>query len=256
MDIFYFIAILGSAIIMAGAFLIEQKTGASGHIDSIWTLNIGFFSILAAIPFNDFRAILIVALVAFWALRLGGHIFQRTNKSPDDPRYSEIKKSWGKRAAFNLFWFLQIQAICAFVLISAVRLGVNRGSSDWQFIDFIALFVAIIGISGEAIADNQLRFFKANNPPNSICNIGLWRFSRHPNYFFEFVFWCGISLFAFDFNEPKLTSIFAIIAPLMMYYLLNYASGIPPLEAYMLKSRGEKFENYMRTTRPFFPFPK
>ena len=256
MDNFYIISILGSSLIMAFAFFIERKTGSSGYIDSIWALNIGLFSLLAAAPFNNLRNIIIASLVLFWALRLGGYIFQRTKKLPDDPRYNELKKMWGKRAAFNLFCFLQIQALCAFILICAVKLGVARSSQNWQLIDYIALIISLIGIIGEAIADNQLSQFKANNPPKSICNKGLWRLSRHPNYFFEFIFWCGISLFAFDFISPNLWEFMALLAPIMMYYLLNYASGIPPLEAYMLKSRGEKFQDYMKTTRPFLPFPK
>lgn len=256
MENFYIISFLGSSLIMAIAFFVENKTGSSGYIDSIWAFNIGFFSIWAAFPFSDLRDLIIASLVVFWAIRLGGYIFKRTQKLPDDPRYNELKKSWGKKAAINLFLFLQIQAICAFVLICAVRLGVARNSNNWQLIDTIALLIALIGLVGEAISDNQLSQFKAANPPKSICNIGLWRFSRHPNYFFEFIFWCGLSLFAFDFVSLNSWAIMALFAPIMMYYLLNYASGIPPLEAYMLKSRGEKFEEYMKTTRPFFPFPK
>lgn len=256
MDYFYIIAIIGSCLIMALAFWIEQKTLSSGHIDSIWSLNVGFFGFIAAIPFHNLRASIIAALIAIWAIRLGGHIFVRTQKLPEDPRYSEIKKSWGKNAARNLFWFLQIQAICAFVLICAIRLGITKENQSLQAIDVIALMIAICGIIGEAIADNQLRNFKEKKPPKSICNIGLWKLSRHPNYFFEFVFWLGISFFALDFANFKLVSLLALSAPLMMYYLLNYASGIPPLESYMLKSRGKKFEEYMQKTRPFFPFPK
>lgn len=256
MENFYIISFLGASLIMAMAFFVETKTGSSGYIDSIWALNIGFFSILAALPFNNLRIVIIASLVVFWALRLGGYIFIRTKKLPDDPRYNELKKEWGKKASINLFLFLQIQAVCAFVLICAVRMGITRSNADWQLIDTIALSIALIGLIGEAVADNQLSKFKANNPQKSVCNIGLWRLSRHPNYFFEFVFWVGISLFAFDFVSLNSWAIMALFAPLMMYYLLNYASGIPPLEKYMLQSRGDKFKEYMKTTRPFFPFPK
>jgi steroid 5-alpha reductase family enzyme len=259
MDEFYVFALIGASVTMMLAFLIAQRTNSSGYIDTIWSFCVGGFGI-AAIFFVDgpqfiARHMIIIGLLSAWSLRLGGYIFFRSNAAPDDPRYAYLRKQWGKNAARNLFVFLQIQAICAFVLIVAAKLAVTKPTQEISPIDALAALICIGSIFGESIADAQLKKFRSNKN-NGVCNIGLWKLSRHPNYFFEFLFWLGFALFAVDINISYFEGLAAFCAPALIYWLLNFASGIPPLEAHMIRSRGEAYLEYQRTTRPFLPFPK
>jgi steroid 5-alpha reductase family enzyme len=111
-------------------------------------------------------------------------------------------------------------------------------------------------VLGESIADAQLRKFKAQaQSPNSVCDVGLWRWSRHPNYFFEWLAWVAYPVIGIDLSGYNPFGWLAVLAPACMYWVLVHMSGIPPLESHMLRTRGDMFRAYQRRTRPFLPFP-
>ena len=122
--------------------------------------------------------------------------------------------------------------------------------------DALAFLIMAIAVGGEGLADWQLQTFKSN-PANKggINDIGLWRFSRHPNYFFETFGWLAYPVLALDFTGAYPWGFAALLAPACMYWLLVYVSGIPPLEQHMLRTRGDKFRAYQRRTNAFFPGP-
>ncbi len=241
--------LLASSISLLLVFLIYLKTKKNGHIDPLWTATIGVLGIILIIQSekSDLKNIIIAIAIIIWAYRLSSYLFIR-GRIGNDPRYEALMTQWGKKANLFLFLFLQIQAVCAFVLLYALKIIIDAPSN--YFAIFIGLAIIIISLFGEAIADKQLKVFKQNNK-DGVCNTGLWKYSRHPNYFFEFLFWFGMSVFALS----HLGGLWALIAPAMMYYLLNYASGIPPLEEHMLRSRGDAYLEYQKTTSPFFPLP-
>ncbi|RYE53166.1 MAG: DUF1295 domain-containing protein, partial [Rhizobiaceae bacterium] len=120
--------------------------------------------------------------------------------------------------------------------------------------DMLALAVAAIALGGEALADAQLDGFRRTpEAKTEVCETGLWRYSRHPNYFFEWLFWCSWPIFALS---SEIWSWWSLFAPLLMYWLLVHVSGIPPLEQHMLRSRGEKFRALQRRVNAFFPGPR
>src|SRR5690606_29994509 len=122
---------------------------------------------------------------ALWALRLGSHIGSRSAGAKEDPRYEKFMEQWGDAAASRLFWFLQIQAAAAYVLVLAVYLAAHNQTAFPRPVDFIALGLAVIALGGEALADAQLASFrKTHEAKTGVCETGLWRYSRHPNYFF------------------------------------------------------------------------
>jgi steroid 5-alpha reductase family enzyme len=122
--------------------------------------------------------------------------------------------------------------------------------------DLLGLALLVAAVVGEAIADYQLRRFKADQANrNSVCDTGLWRWSRHPNYFFEWLCWLAYPLIAIDLSGYNSYGWLALLAPACMYWVLVYVSGIPPLEEHMLRSRGEAFRAYQARSRAFFPFP-
>lgn len=242
--------------IMALAWLIERKTGKSGWIDAIWSFSVGGGSILAVLLADAtwHRRSAILILILMWSLRLGFHIAWRSIRHGEDPRYAKLMKEWRESASLRLFWFLQTQAVAAFVLVLAVYLAAVSRPGFPYFFDMIATVIIVIALAGEALSDVQLeRFRKTPEAKTEVCETGLWAYSRHPNYFFEWMFWCAWPLLAI--NEFWLSWL-SLLAPIQMYWLLVHVSGIPPLEEHMVKSRGEKFRALQRRVNKFFPGPR
>ncbi|MGO4352735.1 MULTISPECIES: DUF1295 domain-containing protein [unclassified Rhizobium] len=247
---------IGLSVAMAGAWVIQRTTGLSGWIDTIWSLAVGAGGIAAAIfaDGNTSRRIMVLMFVALWSLRLASHIGARTRGAKEDPRYAKFIEEWGDSAPWRLFVFLQVQAIAAFVLVLAVYLAAANGENLLRTLDFIAIGVGFIALGGEAASDAQLaRFRKSPGARTGVCELGLWRYSRHPNYFFEWLFWCCLPLFALS---GSIWSWLSLLAPAMMYWLLVHVSGIPPLEDYMLRTRGARFRAQQQRVNAFFPGPR
>jgi steroid 5-alpha reductase family enzyme len=156
-----------------------------------------------------------------------------------------------------MFLFLQSQAAVGVVLAVSIALAARNPNPELRIQDVLGLGILLVAIAGEAIADRQLRAFKAN-PQNrgKICDVGLWRLSRHPNYFFEWLTWTAYSVIAIDFAGHNPYGWLALAAPACMYWVLVHVSGIPPLERHMLRTRGDAFRHYQLRTRAFFPFPQ
>ncbi len=253
------IAISGA---MGVAWSVAIRTGKSGWVDATWSLatgTIGFAAALVPIsgdPFPTLRAWIVAGLAAIWGLRLGLHIVARTRKGGDDPRYAELRKEWGSDFRRRLFWFLQIQAAAGFVLVIAIAAAAHNPAPDLRAGDWLGIAVLIVSLWGEAVADRQLRRF-GSDPANKgrVCDVGLWGVSRHPNYFFEWLGWVAYPLIAIDLTGNYWWGWVALAAPAMMYWLLVHVSGIPPLEAHMLKSRGDRFRAYQARVNAFWPGP-
>lgn len=250
------LAIALSAI-MTGAWAVQRMTGASGWIDTIWSVAVGLGGMAAVVLAEGEagRRIAVFSIVAIWSLRLGSHIASRTRGADEDPRYAKLIEEWGAAASVRLWLFLQIQAVAAFVLVLAVYLAAASPEPFLRFFDVLAIAVAVIAIAGETISDRQLSAFrKTPEAKTGVMERGLWRYSRHPNYFFEWLFWCAWPLMALGL--PLGWSWLALLAPLQMYWLLVHVSGIPPLEQHMLASRGEKFRALQGRVNAFFPGPR
>ena len=249
--------------IMTAAWVIQQRSGNSGWVDAIWTFGTGGVACIASLaplgqsPWPHWRQVAVAALVSCWCLRLGLHIAYRTRSIQNDPRYRNLIDEWGGDAPRRMFWFLQSQAAIGVVLVLSIALAAHNLDPSLRVQDILGVVLLIGAIIGEAMADWQLKQF-ASNPAsrNAVCNVGLWRWSRHPNYFFEWLSWIGYPLIAIDVTGSNPYGWLALLAPACMYWVLVHVSGVPPLEDHMLKSRGEAFRVYQRVTRPFFPLPK
>jgi steroid 5-alpha reductase family enzyme len=251
------VALVGLALIMSAGWL-QRLTGNSGWVDAVWTLGVGAMGVVVAFPpVGDgetfWRRAVVAALAAAWSLRLGLHIVRRTLKSGDDPRYRKMIEDWGPAAApARLFAFLQAQAAVGAVLAVAIALAAHAGGASLRLQDVVGMALMAAAIVGEALADSGLARFKAD-PANrgAICDVGLWRLSRHPNYFCEFMVWVAVAVIALDRSAPL--SVLALLAPAIMYWALRYASGVPPLEQHMQRTRPERFAAYAARTPVFFP---
>jgi steroid 5-alpha reductase family enzyme len=247
--------------IMAAAWYAQQKTGNSGWVDVTWSFGVGgVASVAAVLPFGHnwphWRQIAVAILAATWCLRLGLHIARRNRAATNDPRYRDLTAQWGSGARRRMFWFLQSQAGIGIILAISIIVAAHNLNPDLRIQDLIGLVTLTVAIVGEALADHQLRTFKrVNANRDAVCDIGLWRWSRHPNYFFEWLSWLAYPIIAVDFAGDYPFGWIALAAPLCMYWVLVHVSGIPPLEEHMLRSRGEMFRAYQKRTHLFFPFP-
>ena len=251
---------LGLAVAMTIAWLVQRRTNNAGWVDAVWSFALGAAGVVYALfPLHGDlpapRQWLVAALAAAWSLRLGLHIARRTAHGTEDARYAQFRRDWGNAFQTRMFWFLQIQAAAAALLALSMLLAA-RNPRPLSLLDIAGVGVLVASIVGEAIADWQLQQFRAD-PANhgKICEVGLWGWSRHPNYFFELLGWVAYPLFAIDFPPVYPWGWLALSAPALMYWLLVHVSGIPPLEQQMLRSRGDAFRNYQARVSAFVPLP-
>ena len=251
------------SVLMAAAWLVQQRTGNSGWVDTIWTFALGLVGAGSALwPLGsggpNARQWLVAALVAVWSIRLGCHIAVRTIGITDDPRYAAFARDWGADAPRRMFVFLQNQGFGSIPLVFAIFVAAHVPAAALRFQDFLGAVILATGIAGEGLADAQLKRFRSD-PANEgrVCDIGLWRWSRHPNYFFEWFGWLAYPVIAIQFGTPFDYPVgwAALLAPAFMYWILVHVTGIPPLEAQMLRSRGERYRDYQARTSAFFPLP-
>lgn len=239
---------------MAAAWAVQRRTGNSGWIDAIWTFTVGLATLLSLVllPGDMARRIVVGVLILLWSLRLGLHIVARTRKAKDDPRYAKLMEEWGDAAPLRLFLFLQVQALAGTVLVLAATLAATSSAPTTSIGTLAFAALALAALAGEALADTQLAACKRARPANGICEGGLWGYSRHPNYFFEWLFWLAIACLAIA-PPTHAGSFAAVLAPIMMYVLLRHGSGVPHLEAHMQRTRPQAFADYARRVPVFFP---
>ncbi len=240
---------------MTITWFIQNRSKNAGIVDVTWSYN---FALIAIIAFyfgeGDFlRKSLITIIVCLWSLRLGTYLFKRNVGKTEDARYTQFRKDWGPNQNLWMLAFYYLQGILNLILCLPIYLVVINASPEISILEIIGCIIWLIAIIGEATADAQLAKYKSN-PANKggICNIGLWNYSRHPNYFFESMIWVGYAVFALA--SPN--GYWALISPVMITYFLLKMTGIPATEAHMLRTRGAAFEAYMRSTSAFVPWFK
>jgi steroid 5-alpha reductase family enzyme len=249
------------AVIMSLAWVVQYRTGQGAWVDVCWTFGIGLAGLLVALwplaPGDlEFRQGAVAGLIALWSLRLGFHLVERALNSAPDERYEGLKRAWGAKAQPRLFAFLLLQAAAGALLVVSLLVAARNPTPGPTLQDLLAVLIMLIAMGGEATADRQLVAFKVN-PANKgrICDTGLWAWSRHPNYFFEWLGWCAWPIMAIDATGQWPWGALALTAPIYMYWLLTRVSGVPPLEAHMKKTRPEAFAAYAARTSIFFPRP-
>ena len=247
----------GSSIVMLALWALQIRTKDAGVVDVAWSALLGSAAVFAAMTgAGDVeRRVLMSLMGGVWGLRLALHLlFDRVLKGPEDGRYLHMREQFGARVNFVFFWVFQAQAMLVVILCLPFLLASADGHRGLTFVDFAALALWLIGISGETIADRQLANFKKRTESSGrVCDVGLWRYSRHPNYFFEWLMWCAYALLA----VPAQHGWIGIFSPALILLFVLKITGIPPTEARALKSRGDAYRAYQKSTSAFFPwFPK
>lgn len=244
-------AVLAVALALLWARQLRTKDATS--VDVAWSAGLGFLAIVY-LWFSDGDLairVLVGALGAIWALRLAWFLLtdRVLRATEEDGRYRAIREHFGPKANLFLFFFYQGQAAVAVLFSLPMITAMTRGALDiWTVFGAAVWIVAVLG---ETISDRQLARFRGDpNNRGQVCQEGLWRYSRHPNYFFEWIHWWAYVLIAHG-------ALLSWIGPAGMLLFLFRLTGIYYTENQAIKSRGDLYREYQRTTSVFFPwFPK
>lgn len=248
----YFIALIYpySIAIMFIGWIISYKTKDATMMDILWSFCMLSSTIFIYLSLNNFYITqsIIALLAAFWSIRLMVYLSKRWMKSKtEDSRYKSLRKSAGANSNLYIFLSYQLQAIFVVIFIIPIAISLLENKTSTTLFDIIGICVFIFAITGEYIADNQLYKFKQNHSSTDTCNIGLWKYSRHPNYFFEWLHW--FSYVFFSINSDLLWV--SIISPFIILFFLFKITGITHVEREALKNKPD-YKNYMKTTSKFF----
>jgi steroid 5-alpha reductase family enzyme len=250
------IALIGLVVTFTVVWAWQLKTKNAGMVDPVWAYSLGVVAVLyGALGTGDPLSRALSALGGFlWGVRLGTHLWRRNYGKPEDARYHRFREEWGDKAASRMFWFFQLQVVVSMLLSIAFLVPSYRtGRTDAPVIGWIVLAIVlwIVSVAGESLADRQLKRFSADPVHHgTVCRDGLWRYSRHPNYFFECVHW--LAYIALSIGTPW--GWFTLLPPALMAWLLLKLPGIPLLEESMAKRRAG-YADYMRTTSALIPWP-
>lgn len=245
---------LVAAWVMAGGWAWQRRERNAGIVDALWSAGVGLAAVFAALVGQGDPAtrIVLAVLGGAWGLRLALHLWRRVRGEAEDGRYQQLRAHWhGHQGKF--FAFFQFQAfLVALCAVPFIAVAANtQGAGGWTV---LAVLTWLLSVGGETLADRQLSRFRADPAHRGqTCREGLWRYSRHPNYFFEWVHWFTYVLLAIGSPLAWL----AWVGPVLMFVFVRYVSGVPLTEAQALRSRGDAYRRYQRDTPVFFPwFPR
>ena len=249
--------LLTGLAIAAGYFfltwLISVRIRNYGLLDAAWSYGVAILAPFYAWmgPGDATRKWTLTVIGVAWSLRLGTYILRRviSHHPAEDARYQTLRARWPGSGMFLLFFQLQAVLVVIFSLpFLLISFNLEPGLKT---LEVIGLAVALLSLGGESLADAQMKAFKAD-PGNQgkVCQDGLWHYSRHPNYFFEFMIWVGFSLAALASPWGWTT----VVCPLLMLHFLLNVTGIKLSEEYSLKSKGGAYRDYQRTTSAFVPW--
>jgi steroid 5-alpha reductase family enzyme len=252
------IALLAVSVGFAGVFLTARRIHNFGIVDIAWAGGFAPAAVFYAIVADGVmeRRLLLASMVTLWSLRLAVHLGYRvmSHHPEEDGRYARLREDWEGAVDRKMFLFFQAQAWLLALLTLPFVLAAQDASPDWRAWEIAGFALWAIALAGEAMADRQLARFR-KNPANRgrVCDTGLWRYSRHPNYFFEWLVWVAFALFAAGAPWGWL----GLISPALMLWFLIQVTGIRYTEEQSLRSKGEVYREYQRRTSAFFPwFPK
>ena len=233
-------------------FVLAQIKKNNSIVDMGWGLGFAVIAVYTLLVGKNyhFRSILVTALVITWGLRLFYHIVNRNSGKPEDFRYSTMRKEWGKWAALRAFLqVFMLQGVLMLVIAYPVIMNNSSFNGSIGGLEIIGLLVWTLGFIFEVVGDKQLKIFIADKKNKGhIMKEGIWKYTRHPNYFGEAIMWWGI----FMISLSSKSGIIGIISPILLTFLLLFVSGVPMLEKHYKDN--EEFQSYAKVTSIFVPW--
>jgi steroid 5-alpha reductase family enzyme len=249
--------VLACCFTMFLVWLWAHKIKNAGVVDILWSYNFAVIAVILLIlaPGFETRKLLICGMVVVASIRLGTHLAIRIVKhlSVEEGRYQQLRKEWEPNSERKFFFFFQFQAISNVLLAIPFFVITQNTNTELSPLEYAGVGLWLISVLGEAIADAQLAAFKKDTKnKGKVCDTGLWGYSRHPNYFFEWLMW--VAYFVFAMASPY--GYLAIISPAIILYLLLKVTGIPATEEQAVRSNGELYKRYQASTSVFIPWFK
>lgn len=243
-------------VLFSLTFWVCRRMDNYGFVDVVWSFSftpLAWFFALNATGWS-MRQLVIASLASAWSVRLGSHLYKRVSSHhpEEDSRYAQLREDWKDNFGPMMFGFFQLQALTVVLLGLPFIFPTYNATTSFSLWEMVGTAIVFLSLCGESLADGQLAAFR-RKPDNKgqVCNVGLWRYSRHPNYFFEWCIWVGFGVFALGSHLGWI----GLLAPFSIYYLLRYKTGVPMAEESSLKSKGDRFREYQKTTNEFFPGP-
>jgi steroid 5-alpha reductase family enzyme len=254
--IFWVLAVtIVMTLVMLVAWAVQRGLKNGGWTDVFWTYGTGLTCAIAALSVNGgakWRHFVVAALMAVWAIRLGTYVALRVARSPEDVRYADMRSSFGAGFQSKMFGLLIIQGPVTGLLSIAVIFAARQPVAAFRVQDFAGLLIMGLAIAGETLADRQMKQFKAASKDHqAVCDQGLWAWSRHPNYLFEWLGWFAYPVIGSSLQVPW--SFLSLSAPVLMYAVLRFGTGVPPLEAAMLRRKGAAYRHYQERVGVLLP---
>jgi steroid 5-alpha reductase family enzyme len=243
-----------AVVMMSLGWRWQRPRSNAGIVDVLWSAGVGGSAVFFALLGEGALAprLALAVLGGAWGWRLASHLWTRVRGEPEDGRYRNLRAHW-QGSQWKFFGFFQFQAaLIVLFALPFIAVARNRVTSPGWIA--AAVLIWLVSVIGETVADRQLARFR-NDPSNHghTCRDGLWRYSRHPNYFFEWIHWFAYVCLAVGSSIAWL----AWAGPLVMYVFLRWISGIPYTEKHALHSRGDDYRAYQRSTSMLIPwFPK
>lgn len=241
------------AAMFAVVWAISVKIKNYGLLDVAWSYGVAILAPLFAVfsPGGGIRKWTVAIIGVVWSLRLGTYILMRVirHHPKEDARYQTLRERWPGPAKF--LGFFELQALVATIFALPFLLISYDTAPAIAPVTVAGAMLAVLALCGESLADFQMHTFKVRpESDGQVCQIGLWRYSRHPNYFFESMVWWAFFIAALPSPHGWIT----IVCPLLMLYFLLAVTGIPLTEEYAVKNKGEVYREYQRTTSAFVPW--
>jgi len=251
------LALAGLCVAFAFIYGLARAIDNYGIVDIAWSYAfaaLGVFYALFGAGWPARRA-LVATMAALWSLRLGTHLLIRiARKHPtEDGRYVQLRSDWKGAFAAKMAGFFQLQALSVVLLGIPFLAACSNPDPGLRPLELLGAALWLVSISGEALADAQLAAFKKRpEAAGKVCDAGLWRYSRHPNYFFEWMIW--VSFFVLGSASPW--GWVGILSPASMLFLLLRVTGIPATEEQSVRTKGDAYRRYQQTTSAFVPLPR
>ncbi len=234
-------------------WLLQLRTQNAGIVDSAWpylTAGTATWLILTSHEEPGVRQWLLIVFSITWGVRLGTYLLKRVMRETEDGRYRYLREYCGKHANAAFFIFFQLQVLFVLLFATPIWAASLNTSESLTWLDLCGVMLWLLAMTGEWLSDRQLARFKARVKDSSlVCDEGLWAYTRHPNYFFEWLHWFAYVLIGLGGGLWWL----CLGGPIFMYVFIIYLTGVPYTEQQSLRSKGEAYQRYQSTTPMFFP---